>query len=157
MNYTFADVLGSQVHFSTDFHPFSSEPKHVLVIVRSPEGWVLTKHKTRGLEFPGGKLEKGETVEQAAIREVWEETGAIIKELHYIGQYSVDDGQDFFVKDVYFAQTEALQQKENYLETDGPTILPELPDSFDEEQYSFIMRDQVVKLSLKVIKEKHFL
>ncbi|MGN1385554.1 MAG: RNA deprotection pyrophosphohydrolase [Bacillus sp. (in: firmicutes)] len=157
MIYTFSDVLGSKVNFSTDFHPFSSEPKHVLVIVRSPDGWVLTTHKERGLEFPGGKLEKGETIEQAAIREVWEETGAVIKELHYIGQYSVNDGQDTFVKDVYFAQTEAIEAKTNYLETNGPTILEQLPDTFSEEKYSFIMRDQVVELSLQVIKEKYFL
>ncbi len=157
MIYTFSDVHGCKVNFSTDFHPFSPSPQHVLVIVHSPSGWVLTQHKDRGLEFPGGKLEKGETIEQAAIREVWEETGAVIKNPHYIGQYSVDDQDNPFVKDVYFAQTESIECKKNYLETNGPTILEQLPNEFSEEKYSFIMRDQVVKLSIQVIKEKQLI
>jgi len=154
MIYTFSDVLGSKVSFSTEYHPFSSSPQHVLVIVYSPSGWVLTKHKERGLEFPGGKLEEGETIEQAAVREVWEETGAVIKKLHYIGQYSVENRHNSFVKDIYFAQAESIEWKKHYLETNGPTILEQLPNEFDEEKYSFIMRDQVVKLSLQIIKEK---
>ncbi|MGM9927580.1 MAG: RNA deprotection pyrophosphohydrolase [Bacillus sp. (in: firmicutes)] len=157
MIYTFSDVQGCEVKFSTDYHPFSSSPQHVLVIVHSPSGWVMTKHKKRGLEFPGGKLEKGETIEQAAIREAWEETGAIIKKLHYIGQYSVNNPHNSFVKDIYFAQAESIEKKKNYLETNGPTILEQLPHEFDEETYSFIMRDKVVKLSLQVIKDKQLI
>ena len=157
MIYTFLDVLGCKVNFSTEYHPFSSSPQHVLVIVYSPRGWVLTKHKERGLEFPGGKLEEGETIEQAAIREVWEETGAVIKKLHYIGQYAVEDRHNPFVKDIYFAQTESIETKKNYLETNGPVILEQLPNKFDEETFSFIMRDQVVELSLQVIKEKQLI
>lgn len=157
MIYTFSDVHDYKVKFSTDFHPFSSSPQHVLVIVYSPSGWVLTKHKKRGLEFPGGKLEKGETIEKAAVREVWEETGVVIKKLHYIGQYTVDDQHNPFVKDIYFAKAESLEDKKDYLETNGPTILEQLPQEFDEEKYSFIMRDEVVKLSLQVIKEKQLI
>ena len=39
--------------------------------------WVLCKHKERSTwEFPGGHREAGETIEAAAVRELYEETGA---------------------------------------------------------------------------------
>ncbi len=53
-----------------------------MVICQYEKGWLLTNHKTRGFEFPGGKVEQGESLEEAARREVYEETGAILGELH---------------------------------------------------------------------------
>ena len=41
-----------------------------LVICRFFDQWLLTRHKERGWEFPGGKREPGETLEVAAFREV---------------------------------------------------------------------------------------
>ena len=39
--------------------------------------WVLCRHKARSTwEFPGGHRETGETIEAAAVRELYEETGA---------------------------------------------------------------------------------
>ena len=35
--------------------------------------------------FPKGKLDKGETFEQAALREVWEETGMYCEVLRFVG------------------------------------------------------------------------
>ncbi|WP_230203549.1 RNA deprotection pyrophosphohydrolase [Bacillus massiliigorillae] len=149
----FIDANGNKVCFSTKPHPFSSSPNHVLVIVHSPLGWVMTEHKVRGLEFPGGKREKGETIEQAAIREVWEETGAHIDELIYIGQYKVQDKCSHFVKNVYFAKVVSLETKADYMETKGAVIVEQLPETFSKEKYSFIMRDQVIILSLEQVKK----
>ncbi|MEH6944661.1 RNA deprotection pyrophosphohydrolase [Bacillus sp. JJ722] len=149
----FLDANGNNVYFSTDDHPFSSCPDHVLVIVHSNLGWVFTNHKVRGLEFPGGKREEGETIEQAAIREVWEETGAQIQELIYIGQYQVGSGSTSFVKNVYFSHTVAFDKKADYMETNGAVIMEQLPESFTEDKYSYIMRDQVVLLSLAQVKK----
>ncbi|SFU39049.1 NUDIX domain-containing protein [Alicyclobacillus macrosporangiidus] len=51
--------------------------------------WVC--HPVRGWEVPGGKLEPGETPEAAARREVWEETGATLRDLSWIAEYWVPD------------------------------------------------------------------
>lgn len=157
MNAVFQDINGHTVRYTTELNLFSSCPEHVLVIIHSESGWIFTKHKKRGLEFPGGKKEKDETIEQAAIREVYEETGAHIQELNYIGQYKVEDGHDSFVKNVYFAKTDSIEKKTDYLETAGPVIMSELPADFSENQFSFIMRDQVIQLSLKQIKQLNLL
>ena len=38
--------------------------------------WLLTHHLRRGLEFPGGKVELGETPEEAAVREFMKKLAA---------------------------------------------------------------------------------
>ncbi|MEV6525619.1 NUDIX hydrolase [Longispora sp. NPDC051575] len=62
-----------------------------MVIIRDRTGRVLLVHQNYGLRLfglPGGKVEPGETMAQAAVREVAEETGLIVT----VGdRYSVDD------------------------------------------------------------------
>ncbi len=61
------------------------QEKAVLVFLRDG-GNLLLIHKKRGLgagkvNAPGGRLEPGETWEQAAYRETWEETGVTVRSL----------------------------------------------------------------------------
>ena len=57
------------------------QPDWVLILARTTEGkWVMTEQYRHGtgkiaLEFPAGIIDKGETPEQAAIRELQEECG----------------------------------------------------------------------------------
>jgi 8-oxo-dGTP diphosphatase len=67
-------------------------------VLRDPEGRVLLICRNNppfkgGFALPGGFVEIGETVEAACRREVLEETGITIGELHLIGVYS-DPGRD---------------------------------------------------------------
>lgn len=47
--------------------------------------WIMVKNGTRGWELPGGSLEPGESPEEAALRELYEETGVlgIAKSIEY--------------------------------------------------------------------------
>lgn len=148
----FRDQHGAQVLLSFGENTFGAVVKHVLILSKYKNGWVLTKHKERGLEFPGGKVEDGETLEEAATREVYEETGAILHKLHKVGHYEVSNQGQSFVKAIFFAEIKELITKEDFLETDGPVFIddPHLRDRFSNE-YSFIMKDLVVEKSLKYV------
>ena len=39
--------------------------------------WIMVKNRSRGWELPGGRLNKGEAPEEAALRELFEETGVL--------------------------------------------------------------------------------
>lgn len=148
----FTDYYANEVRLSFEDHPFEKNPKHVWIICKLENQWLLTKHKNRGLEFPGGKVEAGETPEEAAVREVQEETGGLIKTLTYVGQYYVKGKTEHVAKNIYFAEVSLLMKQSDYLETEGPVLLEELPEQITSNRmFSFIMKDQVLPYSLKQI------
>lgn len=52
--------------------------KYVAIFVRHQNKWLLSKHKDRATwEFAGGHREMGESLNETAARELYEETGAI--------------------------------------------------------------------------------
>ncbi|WP_042222759.1 RNA deprotection pyrophosphohydrolase [Oceanobacillus manasiensis] len=143
--FTFKDYYNNKVKLSFLNQPFSNDPRHVWVICKYRDKWLLTKHKERGLEFPGGKVEIGETAEQAAEREVMEETGGTIKDLYYIGQYYVYGKREHVAKNVYFAIVDSLLPQKDYYETEGPKLLNAMPPNIKQSKaFSFIMKDDVL-------------
>ena len=153
---TFQDVNGCTVSLTFARNAFSKEARHVLVICKFYDQWLLTKHKKRGFEFPGGKREEGESLQEAARREVEEETGAILKSLEYLGEYQVQDEQNSFVKAVFYGEVESLQSKMDYLETNGPVLVSgDLLSLRMEDSYSFIMKDKVIEKVIRRIQEKN--
>lgn len=152
----FKDQNGCEVRLSFEKDAFTDPVKHVLVMPMYNQNWVLTKHSIRGLEFPGGKIEPGETPEEAAKREVYEETGAKIHSLSHLVDYQVADGENSFVKSVYFAQVKELHPKDDYLETGGPILVQDpLISNRQLPHYSFIMKDEVVTKCLEALHQKN--
>lgn len=73
--------------------PFFSDPKLAVAVIVYQEGQIVLQRRAIepgiGLwSFPSGFVERGETVEAAAIREVREETGLDVQIEQLVGLYS---------------------------------------------------------------------
>lgn len=150
---TITDYYGNDVRLSMGTCPFADKPGHVWVVCRFREQWLLTRHSRRGLEFPGGKVEHGETAEQAACREVYEETGAHVAELHILGQYQVLGLNEPIEKTIFYAEIDSITIKSDYLETLGPYFLSQFPENMSQDRrFSFVMKDAVLPAALRAVK-----
>ena len=64
-------------------------PKHIVsaatVVMNEKQEILLLKGPKRGWEMPGGQVEEGESLKEAAIRETMEETGIEVEILTFCG------------------------------------------------------------------------
>ena len=148
------DANGYKVQFLFEPESFSEVTKHVIVICEYENNWLLTNHKKRGWEFPGGKVEGSETLEEAAKREVWEETGGVLNDLIPIGTYKVIEPEGAFIKKVFLGKVDQLVESRDYMETNGPVLVEKehLLIARFKDSYSFIMQDEVIAICLEKIK-----
>ncbi|WP_432352539.1 NUDIX domain-containing protein [Sporosarcina sp. A2] len=138
---TFDDLKGSRVELV--FGEQELDARHVLVVLKHNGKWLLTTHKIRGVEFPGGKAELGETIEDAAIREVMEETGATVTNLVKFAEYVVYT-EPPFCKAVFTADVIDIDENAERFETEGALCLTD--EQLDQcETLSFHMKDKGMK------------
>lgn len=116
---------------------------HVLALPIYNRQLLMTDHQVRGIEFPGGKCEAGETSEDALHRELYEETGATIETFYYIAQYTVHAQPTSFKKDVYVVIVKDIEKKSNYLETNGPITVSHIDDIPDNKK-STLLSDEAI-------------
>ncbi|EAC5051509.1 nucleoside triphosphatase YtkD [Listeria monocytogenes] len=156
--FIYNDTLGNKV--TIYFEEQQMNPDDVLIIPKMKDGWLFTEHKIRGLEFPGGKGEPGESNLEAAKRELMEETGAISDAFYFVADYLVESEERTFTKRVYTAKVASIETQADYLETKGPVILRgELSQFILHPAFSFFMRDagmvQIVKQAERILADKN--
>ena len=76
-----------------------------VMMIQDGKVWLVRQTYMPGWFMPGGGLKRGETLEQAARRETYEETGAQLKKVTLLGAYTsfvdwkTDHGIVFLCKD----------------------------------------------------------
>lgn len=147
----FRDLNNTRVVLSFEKGAFPIKTKHVLVIAKYQNKWLLTKHPKRGIEFPGGKMEGNETQVEAAIRETLEETNVTINNLKWIAEYLVLD-EEPFCKVVYIANVGYINKGHTSSETEGAVWLTN-EELLTCSTLSFHMKDDGMQLILKKVSE----
>ena len=106
--------------------------KFAVIISRSNGKWVFCKHRDRmTLEVPGGHRERGETADEAAERELIEETGAIDFTITPICVYSVVKTEKFEESYgmLYYAEINSFKS-ELHSEIESIHLIDDLPDNW---------------------------
>ena len=100
-----------------------------VVAAKYLDKWLYVRHHQRStFEIPGGHIEENETADEAASRELKEETGAIGFHLVFISTYSVTiDGETRFGK-LYFASIYKIGPVPDTSEIAEITFMDHLPE-----------------------------
>ena len=120
--------------------------KFAVILTRSDGKWVLCKHRERDTyEAPGGHREPGETIDEAACRELYEETGAVQYEIQPLCVYSVTDqcGEETFGK-LYCAEITEFEEK-LHSEIERVELFEELPENWTYPEIQPVLVEEYLR------------
>lgn len=137
-------------------------PSAVLVFCWIDAGVVWVRHRTRGWEVPGGKIEPGESPEVAARREVLEESGVMLESLQWVGEYELTspdangDATTRTYKWVYVGTVLDVQARSSDAETVDVRVCrpPWTPsDVHGLGEVSYVMKDEAFRTLWPIIQD----
>jgi len=103
---------------------------YAVIAARYNHNWLYVRHHKRNTwEIPGGHIEENETADEAAERELAEETGAVYFKIECVATYSVlKDGETGFGR-LYFAEVARFGQIPDISEIAEVKMLDSLPEN----------------------------
>jgi 8-oxo-dGTP diphosphatase len=151
--HTFLDDFGLPVTLTFDPQVYRHRTASHVLIFPFYEGKLLfTRHRQRGIELPGGKVEPGETSLGAAVRETYEETGYSLFSIERIGQYVINHSM---IKDIYLALVDRKVGDPTGADVSGAILMDPIPKHVKgNPQYSRFLHDDVYPMTLAHIQQK---
>lgn len=123
-------------------------PGAVVIMINEKNEVLLQKRHDGNWGLPGGLMDLGESFEEVAKREVFEETGLTVGNLKLLNVYS---GQEYYLKvpngdelysatAVYFTKDVRGTMRVDYTESEKMEYFSvnQLPERLNEKEYQFI-------------------
>lgn len=102
--------------------------KYAIIVSKYKAKWIFVRHRDRlTWEIPAGHREEFEHINEAARRELFEETGATEFKLVPICNYSVDDGEGEVFGRLFYAEIKWLGELPGF-EIEERRLFEELPE-----------------------------
>lgn len=124
--------------------------KFVVIVSKFKDKYVFAKHKERTtLEVPGGHRELNESIDEAAIRELKEETGAVKFNINAICDYSVkrENSRENYGR-VYYSDIKELGKLPD-LEIGEIQFCDHLPKNLTYAEIQPILFNEVIRRTSK--------
>lgn len=113
--------------------------------------WVFVRHRGKHTwEMPAGHVEEGETPEEAACRELAEETGAVLFDLHCVATYSVEEQGVTGYGRLYFAEIKKMENFSDREEIEEVVFSDDMPSALTYPVIQPVLFGQVVRYTQKL-------
>lgn len=122
----------ADVAFDIELSGDEIELTYVVMVASFRGKWLFVRHRERGgIELPAGKIRKNESAEEAARRELYEETGANDFTLKKVSIYRVrqDDYEGFGM--LFYASITNLGKIPDTEEVEGVELFDDLPENLN--------------------------
>ncbi len=106
--------------------------------------WIFVRHRDRlTWEMPAGHIEAGESADQAAVRELYEEAGVVKSSLEVICDYEVTVGTKVEYGRLYGVNVYEMEPQKEF-EIEEVLLSSELPQSLTYPEVQTILFQRVV-------------
>ena len=116
---------------------------YVVMGARYRNQWIFVRHRERQTwEMPAGHIEPGESADQAAVRELYEEAGVVNSSLEVICDYSVTVGEKTEYGRLYIVSVKEMEPQHEF-EIQELQLSEKLPRSLTYPEVQTILFDRV--------------
>ncbi|MFP4555747.1 MAG: NUDIX domain-containing protein [Bacteroidales bacterium] len=145
--------------YSITFYDLSSQAEvfNYVVIAASYNGsWVWVRKKgMQEWEMPTGHVEIDEKPEEAARRELWEESGAVEFELYPVCDFSIEHGTRKSHNRLFYAQVTQMGELPNF-EMEEVSLRKTLPDKCTYGNVHPVLLDKVMRMLDSLDLKNHY-